>query len=89
MGLILFVAVVIYGYYVRTHGNSLKKTILNCIFIFLIARLSGLFFQVTPAIILGTVPDNIILITAMVIPSILYITIPIFAYRKAWFGITK
>lgn len=89
MGLILFVAVVIYGYYVKNHGNSLKKTILNCIYLFLVARLFGLFFQITPAVILGTVPENILIFTAMIIPSILYIIIPIFAYRKAWFGIRK
>ena len=81
MGYILFLAVLIYGIILKTKGNSWEKTLLSCLILFVISRLCALIFQLTPAFIFKEVPQNLLLVTAALIPSIIYIVIPIILLR--------
>ena len=90
IGLILLLALIIYEYNVRKDGNSSKKALLSCLYLFLIASFGvSLIFQVGSVFMLHSRKPSFLSNAILIIGIIYIISVPIIAYNKSWFGIAK
>ena len=92
MGLVLLACLLVYSVALWRNGNSLKRVLASCVGVFIVSR--GGAFLVRQAVLKliggwNHVDQVGVFLLVFLMPMLLYITIPVLAFRRKWFGIRK
>ena len=90
MGLVLLLSVAVYGYCVWRSGTPWRRVLGSCAGVFLVARGAAFVVrQVTVALIGGwkSAGETGLVLLVFAVPALIYIAVPVIAFRRRWFGI--